>query len=275
MDPVEIEVNARLSRVADGTIPMAMAVENGGTGKCVLYGGKTIIESGAGAWAPEANVTRTNPAGTFDTAMIKLAVAGGFTTGVIASLDITSADYSVYSSIGILIMSDLAIASAGVLEIGVSETIALGGSPILLDLPAMAAGSWYYVVLDFTGVAGDRNAILSFGLNANSDPGAANLYVQHIGLGEMVYDIAGLAIDDQAKEDDQYVQYQDVDIGALGHMLADMRTGETAVAEQRLYPVPGQGTLSATPIINSPQLHKAIIATEYQTTAAGRVGVIR
>jgi hypothetical protein len=274
MDPVEIEVNARLSRVADGTIPMAMAVENGGDGKCVLYGGKTIIESGAGAWAPEANVTRTNPAGTFDTNMIKLAIAGAFTTGVVASLDIAATDYSVYSSIGTLIQCSINVA-AGVLQVGVSETIALGGSPILLDLPAMVAGQWYYVVLDFTGVAADRNAILSFGLNANSDPGAVDVYVQHMGLGEMVYDIAGFAIDDQALADDQYLINQDVDIGALGHMLADLRTGETAVAEQQLYPVPGQGTLSTTSIINSPQVFKPIIATEYQTTAAGRIGVIR
>lgn len=274
MDPVEIQVNARLSRVADGTIPMAMAVENGGDGKTVLYGGKTIIESGAGAWAAESNVTRTNPAGTFDTNMIKLAIAGGFTTGVVASLDISATDYSVYSSIGVLVQCSIDVA-AGVLEIGVSETAALGGSPILLDLPAMLAGSWYYVVLDFTGTAADRNAILSFGINANSDPGTVNVFVQHVGLGEIVYDIAGFAIDDQAIADDQYLINQDVDIGATGHMLADMRTGETAVAEQRLYPVPGQGTLSTTEIITSPQLSKPIIATEYQTTAAGRVGVIR
>lgn len=274
MDPVEIQVNARLSRVADGTIPMAMAVENGGDGLTVLYGGKTIIETGTGAWAAEANVTRTNPAGTFDTSMIKLAIAAGFGTGVVASLDISATDYSSYSSIGVLIQCSIAVA-AGVLEIAVSETIALGGSPILLDLPAMAASSWYYVVVDFTGVAGDRNAILSFGINADSDPGTVDVNIQHIGLGEMVYDIAGFAIDDQAIADDQYLQYQDVDIGATGHMLADLRTGETAVAEQRLYPVPGQGTLTTTEIINSPQLAKSIIATEYQTTAAGRVGVIR
>lgn len=274
MDPVEIQVSSRLSRVADGTIPMAMAVENGGNGKVVLYGGKTVLDDGSGAWAAEANVTRTNPAGTFDTAMIKLAIAGGFTTGVVASLDITATDFSVYSSIGYLVSCSINVA-AGVLQIGVSETIALGGSPILLDLPAMVANSWYYVVVDFTGVAGDRNAILSYGINANSDPGTVNVFVQHVGLGEMVYDIAGLAIDDQAIADDQYLINQDVDIGAQGHMLADMRTGETAVAEQRLYPVPGQGTFSTTEIINSPQLSKPIIATEYQTVAGGRIGVIR
>lgn len=271
MDPVEIQTSIVLSRIAAGDIPFGRAVERAGAnGEISVYGGAYPLEDGSGAWTAEAEVTRTNPAGTFDTSMLKLAITNTFTTGVIASLDIAAMDMSIYEGISILIKPSIDVA-AGVLQFGVSETAALGGSPILLDLPAMEAGKWYYVSATFTGVAGDRDAVLSFGLNAASDPGAAiDLYVQFMGLGAKTYDIAGFAKDDQAKEGDEAEQYDDVKVLAAGHINADLATGITCVAEQQLYPIPGTGLLHTTEIVTG---GREVSATEDQATPGGRVGV--
>ena len=269
MDSVEIETSITLSRTAAGAVTFGRAVERYADKEYTVYGGARSLDDGSGAWAPEENVIRTNPAGEFDTSMIKLAVAGAFTTGVIGSLDIASLDLSEDGGMNILIKPSIAVA-AGVLQVAVSETIALGGSPVTMDLPAMEAGKWHYFSLAYTGVASDRDAVLSFGLIAASDPGIVDLDVQSVRSGAKSYGIAGFLNDDQAVEGDVSAQYQDSVILAAGNMNPKLASGITCVAEQPLYAVPGTGELHTLEIVSD---NRPITATEDNSNAGTQVGV--
>lgn len=269
MKTTDIQTSIILSRTANGIVDFARAVERYADKTYTVYGGERSLDDGSGAWAPAADVLRTNPAGLFDTSMIKLEVQTAFTTGVVASLDITSLDLSGDGAMNILIKPSIDVA-AGVLEAAVSETIALGGSPVLMDIPAMEAGKWYYFSLAFTGITSARDAVLSYGLNANSDPGVVDIYVQSVRTGAKTYGMAGFLNDDRAVEDDKSAQYMVNEILAAGHILGELAAGVTCVAEQPLYAVPGTGKLNTLEIVS---VNRPINATEDQATAAGRVGV--
>lgn len=272
MDPTNIEAPVLLSRVASGTIPFARAVERSGAGYCCLFGG-TVIDDCQAAWtAGHANVTVTTPAGGFGTYMNHLACAAVPDTTTIAYKAMTAVDMSASAAFGILVKSSVAL-DAGDVQAGTDET-ALFASPQLVDLPAMEAGKWYYFNLAFTGVVGDRDAVVGFGLYNNSGGAlTTNLDVQYVGRGALIYDIAGFANADIAVEDDQAVQYNDVLILAGGRITGvPLATGVTCLAEQQLYPVPGTGKLSTTEISFGV---RPITAAEDQSTAGGNVMVVR
>lgn len=269
MDPVEIQTNIDLSRVAAGTVAFNKAVERHSDKKCTIYGGIQLIDACEAAWAVQANVTTTLEAGIVANCN-KLTIAGAFTTGLVATKDLTLVDLSGLGAMNVLLKCDAAQA-AGVFQIGVSETITMGGSPVLMDVPAMAADTWYYFSIAYSGVTSARNAVLSCGINAVSDPGAVDLWVDEVRSGALGYGIAGFADDDQAQENEYASIYEDVHILGAGNINADLQAGQTCVAEQPLYPVPGTGELTATEIVAA--YGRSITATEDQATAGGRVGV--
>ncbi|RLI55259.1 MAG: hypothetical protein DRP01_10785 [Archaeoglobales archaeon] len=272
MNPTNIEAPVTLSRVASDTIPFARAVQRSGDGKVSLFGG-TVIDDCQAAWtAGHANVTITTPAGTFASVMNHIACAAVPDTTNIAYKTIASTDMSDDAAFGILIKSSVAL-SEGDVQVGTDETAAFA-SPQLVDLPAMEAGKWYYFNLEFGGVVGDRDAVIGFGLYNNSGGAlTTNLDVQWVGRGGIAYDIAGFAYADQTVEDDQAVEYQDVEILANGRIsFIPLSDGETCLAEQRLYPIPGTGKLTTTEIVFGV---RPITAAEDQPTAGGDVMVVR
>jgi len=268
MDRVNRQASILLSRVASGDIPFNKAAERSGVNTVGLFGGSQVIDNADAAWTPEANVTAALDTGIVGSAN-KLTVAGAFGTGLVASKDISVLDLSPSGAINFLFKSNTDLA-AGVLQVGISETIAMGGSPEWEDIPAIVADKWYYFSIAFTGAASTRNATLSVGLNAVSDPGAVILWIDEVRAGAVYNDIAGFAIDDQAKENEKAEAKEDVLLGAAGNFNVELQAGQTCVAEQRLYPVPGLGSLTATEIVMN---GRPITATEDQPTAGGRIGV--
>jgi len=269
MDPVEIQATVVLSRIADADVPFDRAVERAGpNGEAVVFGGKQLIDGCEAAWSPQTNVTATVEAGILNDCN-KLAIASAFTTGLVATKDITSLDLSGYGYIKFLIKASIAVA-AGVLQIGFSETVGMGGSPIYMDIPALEAGKWYYFSIAFGGTGTQRDAVVSIGLNAVSDPGTVDVYIDEVRAGAETYGIAGFCKDDIAKENDKAEQYEDMTI-LLGHVNAELLAGQTCASEQPLYPVPGDGRLTATEI---EMAGASVRASEDQATAGGRVGVI-
>lgn len=272
MDPTNIEAPVLLSRIASGTIPFARAVERSGSGTIGLFGG-TMIDDAQAAWTSgHANVTVSTPAGAFATLMNHFACAAVTDATNIAYKVMAPTDMSAEAAFGILIKSTIAQA-AGDIQAGADETAAFA-SPQLVDVPAMEAAKWYYFNLAFGGVVGDRDAVVGFGLYNNSGGAmTADIDVQWIGRGALIYDIAGFANADIAVEDDEAVQYRDVLVLAAGRITGlPLATGVTCLAEQQLYPVPGTGKLSTTEIAFGV---RPITAAEDQANAGGNVMVVR
>lgn len=269
MDPVNVQATTKLSYVAQADIPFSRATERHSDGICVVFGGEIDLADGAVAWSPEANVTVALVAGIGGVNCNEITIAAGHTTGVAASINITSDDLSGEAVINLLVRSTIALA-AGDYQIGVSETADLGGSPVLMDLPVMVADQWYYFSIPFTGAGGDRDAVVSVGLNVAVDKAASVVNIQHVRAGAQFYDTLGLADDNVAKENDKAEQYEDVNILNAGLMRGDLASGETCVGSQPLFPVPSTGELVTTDISMVGRQYRAAYD---QSTSGGRVVV--
>jgi len=274
MDPVEHQVSVKLSRVATMTIPFGRAVQRAGVdSKAELYGGKLLVDNMDAIWTPKASVTITTPAGIVGNCNL-MSVAVGFTSGLIATKDITAAplvDLSPYEAIGFLIKPTIAIA-AGVLQFGWDKgSTDMSGAPVYLDLPALEAGKWYFASLPFSGVLADRQDVLSIGLNATSDPGTVDIAVDEMRAGALSNGMSGIVNNDQAKENDEAEQYETMLVLARGEMRAQLATGITCVSEQMLYPVPGTGEFTTTEIVAS---GPAVRASQDMATAGSGVRAI-
>lgn len=255
MNPTYIEAPVTFSRIASGTIPFQLAVERSGVNTVGLYGGTEIDDCQTPWTAGHANVTVTTPAGTFNTAMNHLdcSAAGGVpNTTNIAYKTMVATDMQLSAAFGILIKSSIA-KTAGNIQVGTDPLadFSTGKPGALVDLPAMDAAKWYYFNLEFGGVIGDRSAVQSFGLYNNSGGALTDLIdVQWVGRGAIIYDIAGFLNADVAVEADEAVLYDDVLIHAVGRISnVPLTAGETCLAEQQLYPIPGTGMLSTTEIV--------------------------
>ena len=273
MEQVEHITFGNLSEVAARDVGFGRIVQRHSAGKCEEFGGLSFDDMET-PWSPEANVTvALEDPSPIDGVCNKITIAGGFTTGLAASHNLTEIDLSGYASIGAYVKSTIAQA-AGDLQIGVSETADMGGTPVYMDLPALEAGKWYYVSLDFGGVGTDRDAVLSIGLNVVTDNGACDIYMDKVGVGAHFYGIKGMSameeIVDRCATPETYTEGSAVLIVAAGMCNGTLTDGSTVVSEQKLYPVPG-GKLTSTEVIMP---GRAITATEDQSTRGGRVGVI-
>lgn len=275
MDPVEVGGGyaPSMSRITAGEVPFGRAVERHSASKVVVLGGgdEGLIDAARAAWNVQPNVTVALVPGLTGDAN-ELTVAGVFTTGLIASKDIALKDLSGYAHIRALIKSSVALA-AGVLQIGVSETAGMLGSPNWSNVPALVAGVPKLISVAFVGAVSTRNATLSVGLNAVSDPGACIITVEQVSAGAEFNGIDGI-IDDKYVEavylgspTEKYPSGRDARVFTGGLLRPFLETGITCVANQRLYPVPG-GKFTTT-MVDVPG--RTIIAKEDQITAGSQV----
>ena len=132
-------------------------------------------------WTASGNVTLASE--TDDrkegTASVKLTIAGGFTTGLIASEDLSSTvDLSSHYAAGLWIKSDTTLAS-GVLKLLLDDSTGCGSPEESLDVGALTAATWTKVHRNVSD-ASALTAIACTGLSAATDPGAIELLVDLI-----------------------------------------------------------------------------------------------
>ena len=145
------------------------------------YQADQIVNSCDSAWTAKANVTATEE-GTIKkegTASAKLVIAAGFTTGLVATHDFTAIDISGHNSISFWIRSNTNI-NKGVLQLVYDEDAACASPSQSTDIPALKADTWTKVSLTLSATAANRNAVISVGINAVSDPGTITIYVDDI-----------------------------------------------------------------------------------------------
>lgn len=228
-----------------------------------------ILDDCQAAWTAQANVTATAKAAARKANALgaKLVIGDAFTTGLIATHDFVAMDLSGYKYIGFWIKSDIAVA-AGVLALVIDEEAASATPDETLPLPALAAGVWRYVKVAVTGAVGTRNATISVGLTAVSDPGIATLFVDDIRMGNEYLGVA-----DEMQSKDSYALYDPVHIMDQGK--AEVTLLETALTGQYLEPVgDGKFAVSTNGVAGQDgmkTLNGAAVAVEDQAVSGGTV----
>ena len=139
-----------------------------------------VVENCEDVWATSANVTcATDTDKKVGTYSVKLTIAAGFTTGVIAYEDFSSADLTGYDTIRFWFKSSKTLA-AGDIQILLDDTSGCVSPKESLNLPAITADTWTYVSIDLadpTALA----AIISVGLKAPStDPGEVVFHIDDV-----------------------------------------------------------------------------------------------
>ena len=145
----------------------------------------TLIQDCEAAWDEQAiaNVTASaegtiKKVGSYSA---KFAVGANFSTGIIGSKAITSTDMSSYNGISCWIYSSVAL-NTGDWQLLLDNTANCASPLKALNIPSMAATTWYRVYLD----GGDMSActaIISIGLNQVNDKGAMNFYIDDVRAG--------------------------------------------------------------------------------------------
>lgn len=274
MDPVIIQTFGSLGRAAGGAVPHGMAVQRSGVGIVMPIGkgGIVVDECQLAAWAAEANVICSLETDGLDAQKYaRAAVAIGHTTGLVASSSFAAKDLSGVLNLNMLVRSSVAL-DAGDYTVAISKTTAGGGTLRKCTLPAMNAGEWYFLSLAIAGTpTPDFVDILSVAINCEVDKDALDFDIAMIYGDAQFYGIDGFTIDDAIQQNDTAKQYNPVAVIEAGILRADLAAGETVVAQQPVYPVPGTGRVSPTLInMDGPTVR----AKEDQSTAGGRVAVL-
>jgi hypothetical protein len=228
-----------------------------------------IIDDCQVAWTAQANVTATADiaARKVNAKGAKLVIAAGFTIGLIATRDFAAIDLSGSKYIGFWIKSDIAVAG-NVLQLVLDETAACASPDETLNIPVLAAGVWRYIRVAVTGAGTTRDALISVGIIAASDPGAATLYIDDIRAGNEYLGIA-----DEMQDKDAYAQFDPVHIIDQGK--AEVGLAGTVLSGQYLEPV-GDGKLAVSTNGVAGQdgmktLNSRAVAVEDQDTENGTV----
>ncbi len=257
-------------KIAAETIGFGAAVEGRG-GKLVGVHMSKVVEGCQTAWTGEANVTATADVAAKKVGAkgAKLVVDASFNTGLLASINIDALDLSLNKVIGLWIKSDIAVA-AGVLGLVIDEHSGCVSPSETLLIPALAAGQWRYVKLPVSGAKAGRDAIISVGLTAISDPGAVTLFIDQINAGTQ---FLGIAENDSAR--DEYVEGNQITVIDQGKAIVDLETGETCYAGDGLIPV-GDGKFAPDSVggltdQGTITVLSKMTAVNDQTTAAGEV----
>lgn len=148
------------------------------TWDCITKG--QLLEDCEDAWTASANVTATADSSIKlrGTNSVKLALAAGFTTGLVAYEDISSADLTGETAVHFWIYSTVALTS-GQLQLLLDNTSACASPLETLDIPAVAANTWTPVCIAYATPA-SLGAVVSVGLNATADIGACSIYLDDI-----------------------------------------------------------------------------------------------
>jgi hypothetical protein len=253
---------------AASAIAFRDAVERRGV-KTVGKHMEKIIDDCQAAWTAAVNVTATADvaARKVNTKGAKLVIAAAFTTGLVATRDFAAIDLSGSKYIGLWIKSDIPVA-ANVLQLVLDETAACASPDETLNIPVLAAGLWRYIRVAVTGAGATRDALISVGINAASDPGAATLFIDDIRAGNEYLGVA-----DEMQDKDSYAQYDPVHIIDQGK--AEVGLAGTALSGQYLEPV-GDGKLAVSTNGIAGQdgmktINSRAVAVEDQATENGTV----
>ena len=174
--------NASKDAVSSGVDTAASSIELVGSMKADGVAATVLSTADSTAnWTTSGSVTLASE--TDDrkegTASIKLTVAGGFTTGLIASEDLASTvDLSGHYAAGLWIKSDTTLAS-GVLKLLLDDSAGCGSPEESLDVGALTAATWTKVHRNVSD-ASALTAVACTGLSAAVDPGAVVLLVDLI-----------------------------------------------------------------------------------------------
>jgi hypothetical protein len=138
------------------------------------------VDNADAAWTASANVTATVSTATYrqGSGSASLAIASGFTTGIVAYRSLGSTvDFSGYQQLSFLVRASASVA-ANVLSLRLCSDTA--GSTVVntVNLPALAANDWNKVVVDTGSALG--SAIQSVSLSAASDPGTVTVFLDNI-----------------------------------------------------------------------------------------------
>lgn len=257
-------------KIAAETIGFGAAVERRGP-KTVGVHMSTVIDNCQTAWIGKANVTATSEASAkkVNAKGTKLVIDASFSTGLVATKDFDALDLSLKKVAGLWMQSDIAIA-AGVLGFVIDEHSACASPSETLLIPALAAGQWRYVKLPFDGAQSGRNAIISVGITAIIDPGAATLFIDQVNAGS---GFIGIAENDSAR--DSYVAGNQITIIDQGKAIVDLEVGETCLAGDALIPVGngkfGPDSAGGLTDIGTKTLLSRMTAVNDQAVAAGEV----
>ncbi len=167
-DPTSLAVNATWTN-GSATVTLASALN-------------ALVTNCDTAWTASANVTCTADTTVYrtSTGSAKHAIAAGFATGKVAYLDLGSnQNYSSYEGVTFWFQVTTATLAAGVLTLDFcSDTV---GATVVdsFAIPAISqVGQWVPVYVNKGSALG--SAIRSISINAISDPGTINLFIDNI-----------------------------------------------------------------------------------------------
>lgn len=144
-------------------------------------GTAVVVDDCETVWTAGTNVTASLDT-TFKqegNACVKLVVAAGAAAGAVLGYGTISAkDISGCDKVEISLYSTIAL-TAGYLDLVLDDTAACVSATESLDIPAMAANTWYRHIITLANPLSDT-AIISVGLVNTTDVGACTLYVDYI-----------------------------------------------------------------------------------------------
>lgn len=165
-DPTSLGQNATFTEGSD-TVTLTSAVT-------------ANIDACESAWTASANVTATAQSTTQreGTNAASLAIAAGFTTGLIAYKALGGAtDFSAYQQVSFMMRANGAVTS-GWFELKLCSD-AVGAVPVnTIVIPAFSANYWLPIVIDTGAALG--NSIQSVALYATADPGTITVFLDNI-----------------------------------------------------------------------------------------------
>ena len=158
-------------------------------------------------WTAAANVTCSIETtiikeGTGSAKMICATALGA--NALVATRAVTSVDMRVakYNKVSFWFRSTLAL-DAGDWQVGFSNTVTLGGSPVFYNLPAISANTWTLVEIVLTapasGAQSSLSAVISVGFKQITDKAALTAYADYIiayGSGDVVWGVQGIVYGD-------------------------------------------------------------------------------
>ncbi len=142
----------------------------------------TVVEDCEDAWNEQviANVTSTLDTTDFKvgSGSAKFVVAAGFVTGVAGSEVIPSTDLSTRTGISFWVKSSIDLA-ANDIAILLDDSVNCGSPLETLNIPALSAGVWTRVALNFATPAA-LTAVISIGWRVNVDKGACSIWFDDV-----------------------------------------------------------------------------------------------
>jgi len=179
-------------------------------------------------WTDGSNTTITYDTTDYmkGTGSLLLTVAAGAgASEILGYRNYTAIDLSGVDTVVLWLRSSISLSAADI-EFRMSETSALGGTPLEMEIPALTAGVWTRVELTIPGATTARDAILSVGIFQNVDSGAFTLNVDDIVAGNVgTYNILSLLGFHKGESTSRYPELDDVTLldGSISRRVSRFR----------------------------------------------------